>query len=215
MVVYEIMTGEIAFSKMNYFKLLHELSLEHRPKFNYMIPYCYRKLIENCWDQHKTMRPDFRSICHNLKTNPDFITENVDQDEFFNYVEMIENSQKNEDIKTCFIGKPIIKNADELIDNENEQIIECFINIKNFEKESLIAKRSFSKLYKVREIKTGKIYTAQISTIKIKSFSNVEIQNISEEINKISKLNNQSLLKFIGFSPFDFKNKRKPVIITQ
>lgn len=39
--------------------------------------------------------------------------------------------------------------------------------------------------------------------------------NLSREVNIISKLNHPSILKFICYSPINFKKKNKPVIITE
>ena len=41
------------------------------------------------------------------------------------------------------------------------------------------------------------------------------IQSLSREVNIISQLNHPSIVKFIGYSPVNFKNKPKPVIITE
>lgn len=39
--------------------------------------------------------------------------------------------------------------------------------------------------------------------------------NISREVNIISKLEHATILKFIGYSPTDFDERSKPVIITE
>lgn len=63
--------------------------------------------------------------------------------------------------------------------------------------------------------KTNNIYAVKISIYEIDQCSNDTIVNLSREIEIISKLNHQSVLQFIRFSPINFKNKPKPVIITE
>ena len=41
------------------------------------------------------------------------------------------------------------------------------------------------------------------------------ILNLSREIDIISKINHPSILKFFGFSPFNFHKDEKPTIITE
>lgn len=45
MIVFEIMTSEAIFKDWNRYKLAYEVTNRYRPKFNYIVPYCYRKLI--------------------------------------------------------------------------------------------------------------------------------------------------------------------------
>ena len=52
-----------------------------------------------------------------------------------------------------------------------------------------------------------------MSLIKMNNFTKDELINLSHEVNIISKLNHPSFMKFIGYSPVDFKNQQKPVIL--
>ncbi|KAK8888432.1 hypothetical protein M9Y10_039502 [Tritrichomonas musculus] len=90
-----------------------------------------------------------------------------------------------------------------------------FLNIDNYEKKKKIGKGSFGKVYLVEEKTTNQIYAAKIALKKIDKNSSKEMLNISREVNIISKLQHPSILKFIGYSPVDFHNKSKPVIITE
>ena len=46
-------------------------------------------------------------------------------------------------------------------------------------------------------------------------FIKEEMNQIYHEMSKIIQLNHPSILKIIGFSPFDFKKEPKPVIVTE
>ena len=51
--------------------------------------------------------------------------------------------------------------------------------------------------------------------IKTTNLLDKDLTKFSNELETILKLNHPSLLKFIGYSPIDFKNNRKPVIVTE
>lgn len=73
-------------------------------------------------------------------------------------------------------------------------------------------KSDFSKFYKFKEKETDNICTSQMS---INQFSKEELSNVHREIDVISNINHPNILKFIRFSPIDFKNERKPVIVME
>ena len=50
------------------------------------VPRSYIKLVESCQDDDKLKRPTFNDICIDLRSNSGFITDNIDQNEFLNYV---------------------------------------------------------------------------------------------------------------------------------
>ena len=66
-----------------------------QPKFDYPIPYCYRRLIENCWDNDYTNRPGFSEIVKILETDRNFITSNVDENEYLDYIALVKENQQN------------------------------------------------------------------------------------------------------------------------
>lgn len=51
--------------------------------------------------------------------------------------------------------------------------------------------------------------------MKIIKFSNEALDNLQREIDTLLHMNHPTLLKFIGFSPVDFKNQRRPVIVME
>ena len=50
-------------------------------------------MIERCWSENPSERPTFDQIVTELKTNKKFITEKVDEKEFCEYIQFIENSE--------------------------------------------------------------------------------------------------------------------------
>ena len=81
--------------------------------------------------------------------------------------------------------------------------------------DELISKGNLFKVYKIENIKTKTVYAAKISSMKIVEFDKNDMINISREIKILSQVNYPSILKFIGYSCVNFKNKPKPVIITE
>ena len=78
-----------------------------------------------------------------------------------------------------------------------------------------IGSGSFGKVYIVEEKKTKQLYAAKISKISTQNNSAQQNQDLSREVNIISRLDHPSILQFIGFSPINFKKKPKPVIVTE
>ena len=89
------------------------------------------------------------------------------------------------------------------------------INLSDFIFQNKIGKGSFGKVYKVKSKKDCNFYAAKVSRKSFENESSQEIMNLSREVDIISKLNHPSVLKFIFYSPFDFKGNPKPVIITE
>lgn len=95
LIVYEIMTLEIPFKTINNFNnLFNEIvKRSKRPKLDKNIPDCYRQIIELCWSQNPEDRPTFEEITSILKNEKGFITKNVNEEEFKQYMEFIEKSK--------------------------------------------------------------------------------------------------------------------------
>ena len=99
-VMCEIMNGETSFNKTDiYCPLSHFVSkvLERgeRPQIKESVPECYRNLIQRCWAQNPGDRPAFEDIVNELKSNHEFVTADVDAEEFHKYVQFLEESEKN------------------------------------------------------------------------------------------------------------------------
>lgn len=75
-----------------------------------------------------------------------------------------------------------------------------------------IGSGEFGDVHVVIEKKSGKEYAAKISKNLINGTKN-QLLDISREVNILSKINHPSILHFIGFSPINFQNEQKPIII--
>ncbi|KAK8839971.1 hypothetical protein M9Y10_031688 [Tritrichomonas musculus] len=234
-ILYEIVTNLRPFDGMGYHMIMKNVGIfNERPVFKYNIDQCYKNLIESCWSKDPQERPSFDEIINILLSNEEF-TVNVNMDEFNDYRELILNEQiLIDDTKITTRPEPtfketIIQNATEKIDEEaintftrvkEEQlstslINEYFLDLENYEPKKLLFRTEFSNFYEIVDKNTKKVYSAIISNINMNQFTEDEMTLISIEMNKISQLNYPTILKFIGFSPKNFQNQSKPVVITE
>ena len=90
-----------------------------RPSFKFAIPSSYKNLITDCWNEDPKKRPTFEEINSRIKNDPGFITENIDKEEFLNYISLIDNDfyEKNITFKTVSLNSN--KKKDEYSKNEN------------------------------------------------------------------------------------------------
>ena len=92
--------------------------------------------------------------------------------------------------------------------------------LDNFEfLNEVIGEGAFGKVYKVKEKNGETIYAAKISKKTINSSTDASSKaskiSLRREVNILSKLNHPAILKFICYSPVNFKQKPKPVIVTE
>ena len=69
------------------------------------MPECYHKLITKCWSNQVEERPTFDDIVKELKTNKQFITSTINEDEFRRFADNIEKTQRIECIKSKYVNK--------------------------------------------------------------------------------------------------------------
>lgn len=99
---------------------------------------------------------------------------------------------------------------------EKGQFIELsHFSLSDYILQNQIGYGAFGKVFKVREKKTKKIYAAKISIHSINEISKDTLKALISEVNIISKLHHPSILEYVGYSSTNFKNKAKPVIITE
>lgn len=89
------------------------------------------------------------------------------------------------------------------------------IDLKQFRKGKKLGEGSFGEVFEVTEITTKKVYAAKISFSTMDQTSRESIINLSREININAGMNHPAILQFIGFSPTNFQQENKPVIITE
>ncbi|KAK8881293.1 hypothetical protein M9Y10_004028 [Tritrichomonas musculus] len=238
LIVYEILTLEVPFSNFpNLYSLIKEVCLKRsRPPLNSSIPNCYQELLKSCWSQDPKDRPSFSEIVEILKTNSDFIIGEVDFEEIVSYSKLVneeitidhpiksKKSDQNKEFKiisiphlTNMLNETTISMFSHVIETtKTKSSLKDFIfNLSNFNKKELILKSELYKLYKATDKKTGKEYAVHVSNVVMNQFSEKEMRDISEEMNVISEINYPSLAKLFGFSPANFEDEPKPVLITE
>lgn len=166
LVVYKIMTSQVPFVGRNENQVIINVTSNIRHKFNVYIPQCYKELIEDCWQQDPNKRPSFEEIVYRLKNNPDFITDLVEEEKYFDYIEMIDISE-----------------------NQNISTGQGFINIEEFIKDKCQCKSQYWKYFKVSKKDSKNVYSAKMSTILIPNFREDEKQNLIKEVETSSHLN--------------------------
>lgn len=89
--IYQMLTLNVPFNGENTWKVMREVILGTRPPLTENVPDVYKELIESCWRQEPSDRPTFDQIVHKLKSEPGFITSEVNKEEFMKYVNYIDN----------------------------------------------------------------------------------------------------------------------------
>lgn len=209
--LYEMITLEKPYKKIPYYQILFSVINNKRPEFNVYVPNCYKKLIEKCWHNDAEKRPTFNEIVDILENDNEFITENIDNEEYADYREYVKKNEKEK------ITKPIIIDFEKLRKEQQQDtsLNVTYLNLNKYRKEKLINKINNFKIYEIKNIRINKSYEAKISTLSITSISQNDLIHLSREINILSKLDHPLFLKFIGYSPVDFKNRPNPVIVTE
>lgn len=234
LIVYEIITTEVPYKNIDIFKFYAKITSDEYPSFDFPIPDCYRNLIELCWSHDKNNRPSFDKIVNMLKADPNFLI-NVNIDEVKAYSELFGEKflfdQKDNvcmnpknDLEPIYnvnisekIDKSTISMFNQLFEIENKDFSNrnYLLSLYSFTQKETILKGKFNKIIKVDHWKTEVVYAAQISRISMNLLSKYEMQIIIKELNKISKVNHSSILKFIGLSPTNFHGEPNPVIVTE
>ena len=89
---------------------------------------------------------------------------------------------------------------------------ELFLDLSLFERQDLIYRGRNSKIIEVIDRRNIK-YAAKVSLKKIDELTRYQLIEISRGLNIILKINHPSILKFIGYSPINYKKRPKPIII--
>lgn len=230
--VYMLLTLKDPFDENNQFNIFKKVTQGYRPLFPDDVPECYQNLLRKCWSHLPEERPTFEDIIDMIKANPDFISDDVDEDEFIKYVESIgdtfnvaisassekpNSKPKSVTFKEVSFDMQKVKEEDKIIEmiEENPVMKETFLDLNDFEKLRLITKGDNYKIYEVKNKETGTVYSAKVSTIKVNRLTRDELIHLSREVGIISQLSHPSFLQFVGYSPINFKKKSMPVIISE
>ena len=211
LIVYEILTSQKPFFGSTFYEIMMNVTKGHRPEIKDDLPNCFKKLIQDCWSQDPSKRPSFDDILKKLRNDKEFISENVNKDEFFDYVHKIDKRQSNFEHKLLqIIDYEAIYQKQKVV-----LITDGVLNLNNFKKKERISKDSYSVKYRVIEKGRNIVYSAKESNIEISNLCKEEIENLKKDVNILSSMNHPYILKFIGYSSVNFDNIHKPVIITE
>lgn len=111
--IYEIISGKTVYDNMNVAQILAKVASNKRPEIDKKVPESYQRLIEKCWSDEPSKRPTFDQILEILTTDRGFITNKVNEKEFFDYINLIKNS-----IPTKLFDKDIEFSFDEYLDQD-------------------------------------------------------------------------------------------------
>ncbi|KAK8880831.1 spindle assembly checkpoint kinase [Tritrichomonas musculus] len=176
------------------------------------MPECYKKLIRCCWVNNPDERPSFDEIVDIIKNTPEFITDYIDESEFYRYVEYIESKGVKHDSINLIENDIMYENKEEEMPLKlNVKLLE----LRNFEKKEKIGFGTFGKVYKIQEKLTGQLFAAKITKkiINDKMKDTTAGKSFIQEVEILSSLDHPGVVKFIGYSPINFKKKLKPSIV--
>lgn len=115
LIVYEIITNLKPFENCNIYQIMMNVSKGDRPELNSTIPKSYQDLIKDCWSQNPEQRPTFDQIVDKLANDKGFITDEINYQEYLNYIEYIKNH------KVSFDSSKIVFNFERFF-NQNKQL---------------------------------------------------------------------------------------------
>ena len=115
MIVYEIMTNIEPFKNCGMSTLISKVSKGIRPDLDQPMPESYKNLIEKCWSQDPSIRPSFDEIVKELKSDSGFITDLVDEGQYQDYVDYID------EYKVTFDKEKKILSFDEFVKRKNKK----------------------------------------------------------------------------------------------
>ena len=90
LIAYELIVNEQPFKGDNLFMLFQKVKNGFRPEFDGLIEDCYQSLIESCWSQEPSERPTFDEIKEELKNNDEFITDEINEEVYYEYIKYID-----------------------------------------------------------------------------------------------------------------------------
>lgn len=203
---YQLLTTKIPFEGMFINLIAKKVINKYRPEIPNFLPPCYKQLIEDCWQHVPENRPSFQNILDRLRNNPEFITENVDENEFLDYVEMLDNGTVP---NTTY---PIIHIS---IPTKEKLNIEGTSDLSQYSKQDKLGRDLYWKYYKFIDNKTNQEYVGQISNNLISNMSEQELSKFYDEVKILSRLKHPNLIAVQGYSFENFKSESKPIIINE
>lgn len=235
LILYELLMKKNPLQNLKISKAYNFLDGE-RPPLDGDIPDCYKDLISKCWEPvkrgAKSKRPRFKQILNLLKKK-EYILDGVDKYVYFHYINLIKKykeevdkseikftfeyyvSSKSDKFKKVLLYQSNKEEEEEDNDKEERNALNVdYLDLSKFVIKTKIGEGLYGKVFVVEEKEKGDLYAAKISKNKIYK-QEEKNTNIYREAQLISQLNHPCILKFIGYSPLDFDNNKKPVILTE
>ena len=231
-IIYQILTQKKLNINLNYFQFISSVIQGQRPNRDALITDVYWNIIMQCWSPNPSERPTFKSIVKQIENNPNFITSiSAYKDKFDKYVEYVKQNLNSRIILSDFLIMLEKNTLNEQIDENfmtggfidesstEEMLFKCSaecIDLGSFSEHTRIGEGGFGVIYKVVDTKNQKEFCAKISKKEIFGDclnENSDAISISSEISIMSFLDHPSIVKFIGYSPTDLKNRPNPAII--
>lgn len=99
------------------------------PELTDDILYLFREILQKWWSMNPNDRPTFNDIENEPKNNRDYIIQNIDENDFYEYIDFIDNEHSSFDINKSvqakdLRGKYLIKGASD-IQKDIEKGIRC------------------------------------------------------------------------------------------
>ncbi|KAK8876598.1 hypothetical protein M9Y10_006816 [Tritrichomonas musculus] len=155
MLAYEIVTGELPFKEhdgLTAVSISSKISNGERPEIPDRVPEKMSNLIQRCWSQDPKDRPSFDEIFRELSSDPSMLGEAVDEDEIYDYIDMLAEREKEQ-------GKIQKKKHVELNDLKKK-----FINInEDFQSKERRYHREIESLKEANEVLKKKLQPSQVS----------------------------------------------------
>ena len=121
---YEIITGKKPFyelGKIECIPLLNKIMRGYRPKFTPFVTTKMKNLLMRCWSEKIEERPTFAEICELLKSDTSYFDEDIDEDEFNEYVEYCDEmtpTTQNQTFHINEVEKDNKKSIDSVVDDD-------------------------------------------------------------------------------------------------
>ena len=232
-VLYEIITSTIPF--------ISAIESGMRPEINDDVPKAYRELIEGCWSQIPEDRPTFEEIVDDLRNNPGYITDEIDESEFLDYIDYIDQYQSSFDTSKMIKYEDFIKPYDtkdsnkkqpstpekELeaaATNQNQEVLdtykanfnELFFDTPDYEiTDKKVGNDSSSNVYIAKNRKSGIQYAAKIK--KNGLVTSKEQKKFTKKSILLSGLVHPAIAKLqgINFHPFNDAMILTPTVLSE
>lgn len=102
--IYHLITGLEPFEKYALLALMNAVTKGERPPIPDYVPSHWKKLIEDCWRQNPTERPNFTEICDTLESKT-FVNDSIDKAVFNAYKKIVKPLRPSASLTSKSSGK--------------------------------------------------------------------------------------------------------------